>query len=274
MAREAVEGGRTSIRHACITFDVSETCYRYQTRGADEDAVIADWLVRLTTTFRDWGFGLCFLHLRNVKGFGWNHKRVYRIYRELELNLRIKPKKRLIREKPQPLAVPERINQTWSMDFMHDQLSDGRSFRLFNVLDDFNREGLGIEADLSLPAARVIRALEQIIEWRGKPAMIRCDNGPEYISGALMAWAERAGIKLDYTQPGNPQQNAYIERYNRTVRYGWLAQTLFDTIEEVQESATRWLWTYNHERPNMALGGITPMQALNRRMSGQLALAA
>ena len=91
------------------------------------------------------------------------------------------------------------------MDFMHDQLSDGRSFRLFNVIDDFNRQRLGIEADLSLPAARVIRALKQIIEWRGKPAMIRCDNGPEYISGALMAWAERTGIKLDYIQPGKPQ---------------------------------------------------------------------
>ena len=126
-----------------------------------------------------------------MKGFGWNHKRIYRIYRELELNLRIKPKKRLVRERPQPLAVPETINQVWSMDFMHDQLADGRSFRLFNVLDDFNREGLGIEVDLSLPSARVIRSLEQIIEWRGKPAVIRCDNGPEYISGALLSWAQR-----------------------------------------------------------------------------------
>jgi putative transposase len=87
-------------------------------------------------------------------------------------------------------------------------------------------------------------------------------NGPEYISGALQQWAEQNGIKLDYIQPGNPQQNAYIERYNRTVRYDWLAQLLFNSIEEVQESATRWLWTYNHERPNMALGGITPMQRL------------
>src|SRR3546814_18349796 len=100
--------------------------------------------------------------------FRSNHERVYRSYRERELNLRIKPKKRLVREKPEPLVVPETINQVWSMDFMHDQLSDGRSFRLFNVLDDFNREGLGIEVDLSLPAARVIRSLEQIIEWRGK----------------------------------------------------------------------------------------------------------
>ena len=264
MARWAVDHKAMNIRQACHAFDVSQTCYRYVARRPDEDAAIADWLVRLTTAYRDWGFGLCFLYLRNVKGFGWNHKRVYRIYRELELNLRIKPKKRLVRETPQPLAVPTAINQVWSMDFMHDQLADGRSFRLFNVIDDFNRQGLGIEADLSLPAARVIRALEQIIEWRGKPSMIRCDNGPEYISGALMAWADRMGIELDYIQPGKPQQNAYIERYNRTVRYGWLAQSLFDTIEQVQESATHWLWTYNHERPNMALGGITPMQKLAR----------
>lgn len=197
-----------------------------------------------------------------MKHYPWNHKRVYRIYRELELNLRIKPRQRLVRETPKPLAVPEAKNQARSMDFMHDQLADGRCFRLFNVLDDFNREGLAIDVDLSLPAARVIRSLDQIIEWRGKPATIRCDNGPEYISGALQRWAEARGITLNYIQPGNPQQNAYVERYNRTVRYDWLTQHLFDSIEEVQESATRWLWTYNHERPNMAIGGITPMQRL------------
>lgn len=264
MARTTVDVGRTTLAHACRTFAVSQTCYRYQRRTALENEVIADWLIRLTHNQRNWGFGLCFLHLRNVKHFGWNHKRVYRIYRELELNLRIKPRKRIVREKPEPLAVPDEANQTWSMDFMHDQLSDGRSFRLFNVLDDFNREGLGIEVDLSLPAPRVIRTLEQIIEWRGKPAAIRCDNGPEYISGALQMWASQHGIGLQYIQPGKPQQNAYVERFNRTVRYDWLGQLLFSSIEEVQESATRWLWTYNHERPNMAIGGITPIQKLNR----------
>ena len=123
----------------------------------------------MTDNQRNWGFGLCYLFLRNVKGFVWNHKRVYRIYRLLELNLRIKPRRRLVREVPQPLAVPDSINQVWSMDFMHDNLVDGRQYRLFNVLDDFNREGLGIEVDLSLPASRVIRSLEQIIEWRGCP---------------------------------------------------------------------------------------------------------
>lgn len=262
MANAAVTERGLSIRQACAFFQVSETCYRYRPKLSAENAQIADWLIRLTANQRNWGFGLCFLYLRNVKGYRWNHKRVYRIYRELELNLRIKPRKRLVREKPEALAVPESINQCWSMDFMHDQLADGRSFRLLNVIDDFNREGLGIEVDLSLPAARVIRSLEQIIEWRGKPKVIRCDNGPEYISGALLAWAEQQGIRIEHIQPGKPQQNAYVERYNRTVRYAWLARILFDSIEQVQDKATRWLWTYNHERPNMALGGITPMQKL------------
>lgn len=262
MAQAAVANRAISIRLACSIFVVSETCYRYQAKLSGENALIADWLVRLTHNQRNWGFGLCYLYLRNVKGYKWNHKRVYRIYRELELNLRIKPKKRLVRQKPEPLAVPTSINHCWSMDFMHDQLIDGRSYRLFNVIDDFNREGLAIEVDFSLPASRVIRALDQIIEWRGKPKQIRCDNGPEYISNLLATWAMSRGIELSYIQPGNPQQNAYVERYNRTVRYDWLNHYLFGSIDEVQNHSTQWLWTYNNERPNMALNGITPMMKL------------
>jgi putative transposase len=264
LAIKAVNDYGLSIRSACATFGISESCYRYERRLSSENDEIADWLIRLTANQRNWGFGLCFLYLRNVKGFAWNHKRVYRIYRLLELNLRIKPRKRLVREKPDALQVPEAINVTWSMDFMHDQLSDGRSIRLFNVIDDFNREGLGIEIDFSLPTMRVIRALNQIIEWRGKPKVIRCDNGPEYISQHLLAWAEKEGIKIEHIQPGKPQQNAYVERYNRTVRYDWLSHYLFESIQEAQDFATRWLWTYNNERPNMALGGITPRQKLAR----------
>lgn len=262
MAIWAVAERGQSIRRACTDFQVSETCYRYERKLTPENDVIADWLVRLTANQRNWGFGLCFLYLRNVKGFGWNHKRVYRIYRELELNMRIKPKKRIVREQPQPLTVPDAINQVWSMDFMHDQLSDGRCFRLLNVMDDFNREGLAIEVDISLPAQRVIRTLDQVIEWRGRPAAIRCDNGPEYISGLVMEWAERNDIRLEFIQPGNPQQNAYIERFNRTVRYDWLTHFLWESIEQVQDAATNWLWTYNHERPNTAIGGVTPIQKL------------
>ena len=258
MAKKASTGSKVSISLACQAFSISETCYYYQPKLSDENAIIADWLIDITRKWRNWGFGLCFLYLRNVRGFKWNHKRVYRIYKELELNLRIKPKKRIVREKPEKLTVPVRINESWSMDFMHDQLSDKRSYRLLNIIDDHNREALAMEVDLSLPAERVIRALDQLIEWRGKPKELRCDNGPEYISHKLQAWAAKHKIKLNYIQPGNPQQNAYVERFNRTVRYDWLNQDIFKTLQEVQDQATHWLWHYNNERPNMALGGITP----------------
>ena len=150
MAKEVVQQRGLAIRLACAVFSISESCYRYESKQNADNEIIADWLMRLTDNHRTWGFGLCYLYLRNVKHFSWNHKRVYRIYRELELNLRIKPRKRLIREKPEALAVPQGINQVWSMDFMHDKLEDGRNLRLLNVIDDFNREALGIEVDFSL----------------------------------------------------------------------------------------------------------------------------
>jgi putative transposase len=262
MAKRVVAERGISIRLACVIFSVSQTCYRYEAKKDAENEQIANWLLRLTDNHRNWGFGLCYLYLRNVKGFKWNHKRIYRIYKALELNLRIKPRKRLNREKPEPLAVPEAINEVWSMDFMHDQLSDGRSFRVLNVIDDYNREALGMEIDFSLPSERVIRTLTQIIEWRGRPLVIRCDNGPENISGAIQNWAEESGIAFQYIQPGKPQQNAYVERFNRTVRYEWLSQYYWQDLDEVRDHATRWIWSYNHERPNMALGGITPKQRL------------
>ena len=262
MAVKAVEKHEISIRLACEIFGISETCYRYQPKLSSENAEIADWLLRLTAANKRWGFGLCFLYLRNVKKRPWNHKRVYRIYRELELDLRIKPRLRLLRDRPDPLSVPVAVNQVWSMDFMSDALADGRPFRTFNVLDDYNREGLGIEVDFSLPALRVTRALEQIIEWRGQPAAIRCDNGPEYLSSALINWATERRITLMYIQPGKPTQNAYIERYNRTGRHEWLDMHAFESLDHARELATEWLWQYNNERPNMAIGGVPPRQLL------------
>ena len=204
------------------------------------------------------GFDRCFVNEHDTV------KRVYRIYCALELNLRIKPRKRLKRERPDPLSVPDRPNQVWSMGFMADQLWNGKSFRTLNIIDDFNREGLAIDVDFSLPAARVVRSLNQVIQWRGKPAMIRVDNGPEYVSAKLIEWAAKHHITLCYIQPGKPQQNAYIERYNRTVRNEWLGFNIFHSIQEVQEYATQWLWTYNNDRPNMGIGGITPAMKLNQ----------
>ncbi len=150
-------------------------------------------MIRLTDNHRSWSFGLCYLYLHNVKGFEWNHKRVYQIYKELELNLRIKQRKRFVREKPEALTVPQAINQVSTMDFMHDQLEDGRTFRLLNVIDDFNREAIGMEVDFSLPLERVIRELKQIISSRGKRDVIRCDNWPKYIIAATQSWTQECG---------------------------------------------------------------------------------
>ncbi len=261
MAQQAVALHAVSIRLACSAFGISETCYRYQVKLSDDNALIAEQLIELTEENSDWGFGLCFSYLRHVENHCWNDKRVYRIYCELALNLRIKPRKRLKRHAPEPLKDPIRENQVWSLNFMHDQLSDGRKFRLLNVIDDYRREGLAIEAGFSLPTIRVIRTLNQLLEWREKPLVIRCDNGPEFISHEFVRWATEQGIRIEYIQPGKPQQNAYIERYNRTIRYSWLSKHLFDTLEEVQDYATSWLWHYNHERPHQANKGGPPLMA-------------
>ncbi len=260
-----------SIALACRTFDVSERFYCYQAKLRPENERIADLLKGPTHAHRTRGFGICLLHLRNVRGHSRNNKRIYRIYHNLELNLWIKPKKRLMRERPEELAVPEQLNVTWSMDFMADRLDDTWAFRLLNVLDGFNREGLGIEADFSLTVERVVRSLDQNIEWRGKPLAIRMDNAPELISSTLLTWAETRGIAIKHIKPGKPQQNAYIERYNRTVRHEWLGQFQFADGKEVQDTATEWIRTYNNERPNMALGGPTTIRNLNRQMQSQIA---
>ena len=262
MAIRGVAEFKVSISLACEVFSISETCYRYQAKLSSENLLIADWLLRLTQTHKRWGFGLCYCYLRNTKGFTWNHKRIYRIYRELELNLRIKPRRRIKRDRPDPLSVPQQINQVWSMDFMSDALGNGSKFRTFNVLDDYNREGLTVDVDLSLPSSRVIRSLNQVIEWRGKPDALRCDNGPEYISHELIEWANDQQITLLYIQPGKPNQNAYIERFNRTARHEWLDMHSFESIEHAQLLATQWLWVYNNERPHTSIGGIPPRRLL------------
>jgi len=201
-------------------------CYRYQAKQVSENDQIADWLLRLTQTHKCWDFGLCFAYLRNVKQFKWNHKRVYQIYQDL--NLRINSKRRIKRDKPDALSVPTAKNQVWSMDFISDLLANGKTIRTFNVIDDYNREALCADVDFSIPSLRVIRSLEEVIEWRGKPPAIRCDNGTEYIRQTLINWATKHQITLMYIQPGKPIQNAYIERFNRTARHEWLELHIFE----------------------------------------------
>jgi putative transposase len=176
LAQSACVQYQISIERSCHLFSISASHWRYERLRDPEDEGIEKALITLSKAHVTWGFELMFLHLRNQQGKTWNHKRVYRIYCELRLNLRIKPKVRIEREKPLPLAVPSAPNRVWSMDFMHDQLSDTRSFRSLNILDDLNRELLCAELDFSLPSSRVIRALDHVIEWRGLPKAIRIDN--------------------------------------------------------------------------------------------------
>jgi putative transposase len=161
-----------------------------------------------------------------------------------------------------PLVVPERPNEVWSADFMSDALWSGRRFRTFNVMDDFNRESLKIEIDTSLPAPRVVRALDQLIEIRGKPATLRLDNGPELISDALAKWANTNGVRLLFIQPGRPMQNGFIERFNRTYRQEVLNCYVFETLGEVRRMTEDWQRRYNEERRHESLGNLTPRQYL------------
>ena len=145
---------------------------------------------------------------------------------------------------------------------MSDSLFCGRRFRTFNLVDDFNREALAIEVDLSLPSLRVTRVLERIAAWRGYPKKMRMDNGPEFISVTLASWAEDNHIELEFIQPGKPTQNSYVERFNRTYRDEILNMYAFKTLNEVRDITDNWIKEYNDERPHDALGNLTPSEYL------------
>ena len=178
---------RACIRGACSICGISESCYRYEPKHKTENEKTANWLLGLRDNRRASAFKLCYLNLRKEQGCGGEHMRVYRIYRELEPNLRIKSRKRLVRPPPELLSASARINAVWSMAFMHDQPADGRSTRKLSAIDHFNRLALGIEVDFSLPVERLARGLAQITEQRDRPVAIRCHNGPEYAGIMLTA---------------------------------------------------------------------------------------
>ncbi|RDT52850.1 IS3 family transposase [Escherichia coli] len=205
-----------SIRRACRMLSLSRTVFLYQpdTRR-DEPVIVA--LTVAAERYPRYGFNKLFQILRR-QGNSWNHKRVHRIYCLLKLNFRRKGKQRLPVRNPSPLATPEALNQSWSIDFMHDALVCGRRSRTFNVVDDFNREALAIEIDLNIPAQRVVRVLDRIVANRGYPLKLRMDNGPELISLTLAQCPEEHGVALEFIKPGKPTQNAFIERFNRTYR--------------------------------------------------------
>jgi putative transposase len=171
--------------------------------------------------------------------------RLYRVYKALRLNIRRRGKRRLPARVKTPLVIPAQPKEVWSADFMADALWSGRRFRTFNVIDDVNREALRIEIDTSLPAKRIVRALDELIELRGKPAGLRIDNGPELVSDELGRWARRHGVALLFIQPGRPMQNGLIERFNRTYREEVLDCYGFETLYEVRRMTADWITRYH-----------------------------
>lgn len=258
MVRFAIEERALSERQACRTVNLNRCTFRYQVKQTDDHQIVQE-LRQLAERQPRWGCGKMTQYLKH-QGRDWNHKRIRRVYLEMALNLHPKPKKRLPARVATPLVVPTQSNQTWSMDFMSDSLSNGRTFRTLNVIDDFNREALAIEVDTSLPAERVVQALERLLFERAAPKQIRIDNGPELISHRLESWAEERHIVLIHIQPGKPAQNAYIERFNRTYREEVMDAYLFDTLEEIRIITAHWLDEYNNIRPHEALLGLSPRQ--------------
>lgn len=248
------------VSRACTTARLSRAAYyRGSADDGQRDQAVVSALNEIVAVELRWGFWKCFDRLRQL-GNGWNHKRVHRVYCQMGLNQVRRAKRRLPKRERQSMVVIKRINAQWALDFMHDALYCGRAFRTLNVLDEADRGALGIDLATSIPALRVTRFLDQLIEIHGKPQAIRCDNGPEFTSGVFADWCRAHEIEIRFIQPGKPDQNAFIERFNRTYRQEVLDAYLFDSITEVREITDGWIKRYNEIRPHDALGSLPPAQ--------------
>jgi len=254
--RSLVEQRQYSERRACKLLNLSASVYRYKPKEKN-DAQVIEHMMRIAESEPQWGFPLIRDRMK-IEGCGANNKRLHRIYKECKLPQRKRTKRRVPERVKDPIVLPIGPNITWSMDFMHDALATGRKYRTFNVIDDFNREALCIAVDTSLPASRVIRELEQLIEWRGRPNRIRMDNGPEFIAQAMKEWSRDKEIEFKHIQPGRPMQNGLIERFNRTYRTEVLDAWIFETLDQVRRLTLDWMWRYNNIRPHGALLRIPP----------------
>ena len=258
------------VRRGCACVGLSHGAfYREPVDWMVRDADVIDALNALVEAHPRWGFWKYVDRLR-TQGHGWNHKRIYRVYCGLGLNQPRRTRRKLTERLREPLHVPEQQDQVWSADFMSDALYYGTRFRTFNVIDDHNREVLAIEIDTSLRAQRVVRVLERLKEQRGVPDVLRLDNGPEFISQALADWCTENGVQIRHIQPGKPNQNAYIERFNRTYRNEVLNLYLFRSLDEVRDITRRWINEYNDLRPHTALGGLPPSVYATRKAGNSI----
>jgi putative transposase len=230
-------------------------------RSEHKDDVLRKQLQSVTTTYVAWGFWMVYHYLRN-QNFDWNHKRVYRVWKECGLNLRKMPSRPKLRRMFLDLIAPNGINEGWAMDFLSEWVVgiEEQGVRVINIVDECSRRALWTEAYYSITGKILIDILEKAIAWRGKPAYIRCDNGPEFICKDLQEWAEGKGIEIRHIQPGKPTQNGIIERLNGTLRTECLNLEWFSSLEYLNQKLQDWWYIYNEQRPHSSIKFMPPAQ--------------
>lgn len=247
-----------SERRACQVIGCCRMTIRYASRRND-DAALRERLKAMAAERRRFGYRRLHVLLRR-EGHVVNHKRLFRVYREEKLNVRRRGgRKRAIGTRA-PMLVPMAPNERWSLDFVSDQLTDGRRLRILCVVDDCTRECLALVVDTSLSGGRVARELDQIIAQRGKPKMIVSDNGTEFTSNAILTWADRCQIEWHYIAPGKPNQNAFVESFNGRLRDELLNEMLFSSMAHARVILQTWRNDYNTNRPHSRIGWLTPVE--------------
>jgi len=248
----------TSERRACEALSFRRSTCRYRS-VADEQAALRIRLKDLAQARVSYGYRRLHILLQR-KGWEVNHKRVYRLYREDGLQMRPKkPRRHVTACRRMERAVATELNEGWSMDFMSDELFDGRRIRLLTIVDNFTRESLAIEVGERIGGQRVVEVLMQLGKERGLPRTIRVDNGPEFISKRLDQWAYLNGVALDFCRPGRPMDNGLIEAFNGRLRQECLNESWFLSLEDAREKVEAWRMDYNSERPHGALGNLSPL---------------
>jgi putative transposase len=254
---------RLSERRSCALIGISSSSLRYRSRRVPVSG-LNERMLALARERPRYGYRRIHVLLRR-EGFAVNHKRIHRLYRREGLMVRRRLRKRLTRAARVSRPLPMQPNEGWSLDFMSDQLADGRVFRTLNVVDDFTRKCPAIEVDTSLSGERVVRVLEAAcVEEGARPRWLIVDNGPEFVSKALDTWAYRNGVELHFIQPGKPVQNAYIESFNGRFRDECLNEHWFESLNEARAVIEEWRLDYNGYRPHGSLGDLTPEQFAER----------
>lgn len=247
-----------SERRACRTLGVPRASHRYKSKRPPATELVAR-LRRLAAERPRFGYRRLHVLLRR-QGVDVNHKRVYRVYRDEGLAVRIRRRRRFAASPRMTLPAPTRPGERWSMDFVSDHLANGRRFRILTTVDCCSRKSPGVLVDTSIGGDRVVRFLDELCLDGGFPEMIEIDNGPEFISNALDRWAYQRGVRLHFIRPGKPTDNAFIESFNGKLRDECLNANWFDTLEQTRQIIYEWWKDYNERRPHSSLGDLTPME--------------